>query len=316
MPDTPFALQTRLTQIAQAVKVQGLIADMVCPRVNVGASKFSYTTLDTAEGFTIPDTKIGRTSRANQVEFGATDVTESVEDHGLEDPVPVRDINAARDQGANIDPMAVATERTTQLVELAREARVATLMTTAGNYDSTLQTTLSGTSQWSKSEATPINDILEAADSMLVRPNMLVLGQGVWTSLRQHPTVVEAVNMSGAGAAASGAVAQRAVAELLELDEIAVGRAWYNSAKPGQDASYSRLWGKHAALLHINRQIVSATDAMPTFTFTAEWMARRAGTYLDAARGSDGAEVIKVVESVKELISFKPCGYFFQNAIA
>ena len=40
----PFETQTKLTAIAQAVTVAGLIADMVCPRVRTGY-KFTYTTL-------------------------------------------------------------------------------------------------------------------------------------------------------------------------------------------------------------------------------------------------------------------------------
>ena len=316
MAEAPFTIQTRLTAISLAVKVMGLIADVVCPRVNVGGPKFTYTVLDTAEGFTIPDVKIGRTSRANQVEFGAEDKTESVVDYGLEDPVPVRDMNVARDQRANIDPLAVATERTTQLVELAREKRVADLITTLDHYDAALRTTLAGDSQWSSAESDPLNAILAAKDKMLVPASTLVTGQAVWTKLRQHPKIVEAVNMSGAGAQAAGAVAAAAVADLLELDTLHVGRAWVNTARPGQDAVYARLWGKDAALLHINRQIVSPMDAVPTFAFTAEWLGRQAGTYIDSSRGRDGAEIVKVVESCKELISFRPCGYLFKNAVA
>lgn len=314
----PFAVQPRLTQIAMAVRVEGMIADMVCPRVNVGGELFTYTKLTTEEAFTIPDTRIGRTSEANQVEFGATDVTDKTQDHGLEDPVPVKDINLARAQSANIDPLGLATERTTQLIEIAREQRVATLVNTLGNYDSALRTTLSGTDQWSDyTNSDPVDDILGAMDLMLIRPNTLVVGQAVWTKLRQHPKVVESVQSTGAGgSAARGVVMREAVAALLELEDVFVGRAFYNTAKKGQTASYSYLWGKHAALLHLNRNIVSPQDVVPTFCFTAQWQGRRAGTYDDPKRGIDGSTVVKVVDQVKELIPYSGAGYFFQNAIA
>jgi hypothetical protein len=314
----PFAIQPRLTQISLAVRVMGLIADQVCPRVTVPSQLFVYSRLTEAEGFTIPDTKIGRTSAANQVEFGATDVTDSTQDWGLEDPVPNKDIELARAASANFDPLALATERTTQLVELSREQRVATLLTTLTNYASSLRTTLSGTSQWSDySNSNPVSAILAAMDLMLVRPNVAVMGQDVWTKLRQHPKVVESVKATGAGGtSAQGVVMVEAVRDLLELEELHIGRAFYNTAKKGQTASYSRLWGKDFALMHLNRNIVSTQDVIPTFCFTAEWGGRRTGTYQDPARGVHGSTVVKVVEQLKELIPYQNAGYLFKDAVA
>lgn len=314
----PFQIQPRLTQIAMAVKVEGMIADQVCPRVSVGGKLFTYTKLNTEEGFTIPDTRVGRTSAANQVEFGAVDVTDQTEDHGLEDPVPIADIELAQAQNTNLDPLGTATERTTTLMDLAREQRVATLLTTSGNYASSLRTTLSGTGQWSDyANSNPVNAMLAAMDLMLMRPNTVVMGQDTWTKVRQHPKVVESVKATGAGGtAAAGVVMAQALADLLEVEQVLVGRSFYNTAKKGQTASYGRLWGKHCAMLHLNRNIVSAQDAIPTFCFTAEWMGRAAGTYEDPKRGVKGSTVVKVVDQVKELIAFQEAGYLFTNAVA
>lgn len=311
----PFAVHPRLTQIAMAVTVAGLIADRVCPRVSVGGELFKYTKLTEAEAFTIPDTKIGRTSRANQVEFSATDVEASTQDHGLEDPVPVKDIKNAAN--TNLDPLSIATERTQQLILLAREKRVADLYTTLANYASALRTTLSGTSQWSDTaNSDPIRAMLVAMDAMLVRPNTVVMGQQVWTQVSQHPKVVAAAKGYGDSSGAPGVASRQAVAALLEVDSIEVGGSFYNSAKKGQTATYTRVWGKHCALLHINRSIVSPQTTIPTFGFTGEWMGLRAGTYMDAGRGVEGCEVVKVVDQVKELISYQTAGYLFRDAVA
>ena len=148
----PFQVQTRLTSIAMAVKPEGFIADMVCPRRDAMAEEFSYTKGITAELFTIPDTRIGRTSQANTVEFGSVDETGKVEDHGLQDIIPIRDINRARAQRANWDPMAEGSENTGLLVHLAREKRVADLIFGVANYPTgaTGSATLSGNDQWSQ----------------------------------------------------------------------------------------------------------------------------------------------------------------------
>ena len=222
----PYEVQTRLTQIAQAAMPSGLIADEVCPRVRTGY-KFTYTTLTEEDLLTIPDVRASRAGRLNQVEFGATDTTASVVDYGLEDPVPSRDIEEARAQEVAYDPLEQAAISTAELVKLARERRVADLVTTASSYAAGHSATLNGNAQWNHASSNPRKAILEALDVPLVRPNVLVFGQKVWTALRQHPKIVEAVAATGAGDQASGIVAKEAVAELFEVDRVLVGMAWY-----------------------------------------------------------------------------------------
>lgn len=315
----PFTVQPRLTQIAMTIKPVGMIADLVCPRIIVPAEKFIYTKMATDEVFNIPDTRVGRTGAPNQVEFGGVDVTDSTEDYGLDDPVPNKDIKNS--EGTNYDPEAAAAERTSLLVQLAREQRVANLYFGLGTYAANLRATLSGTSQWSDyTNSDPTNAILSMFDNMLVRPNIGVVGRAVWTKLRQHPKVVAAVvngsaNTGAAGTAAAGALQRRAVADLLELDEIYIGESFYNAVKKGQAAAYSRLWGKHAAFMRIERSVKDVKTVMPTFGFTAQWGDQVAGTIVDPNIGLDGGVKVRVGEHVKELISFQEVGCFFQNAV-
>jgi len=313
----PFSVQPRLTQIAMAVKPQGMVADLVCPRVPVEAEKFIYTKMTTDEVFSIPDTRVGRTSEPNTVEFGGVDVTDSTEDYGLDDIVPNKDVKNA--QGTNYDPMAAAAERTALLVELAREQRVASLYFSLGTYATPLRSTLSGANQWSDATSDPVTAILTMFDTMLVRPNIGVIGQAVWTKLRMHPKVVAAVlGASGTGAAekAAGVLARRAVADLLELDDIIVGQAFYNASKKGQSAAFSRLWGKHAAFLRIERSVRDPRGALPTFAFTAQWGERIGATLAEPKIGLEGSTRVRVGEKLKELVTFQEAGCFFQNAVA
>ena len=313
----PFPVEARLTQIALAVKPQGLIADQVLPRIPVPGKKFIYSKLNVAEQFTIPDTKVGRASYPNEVEFGGTDVTDSCEDYGLDDFVPNSDLQLAA--GTNFNPMGMATEGITTLLELAREKRAADLLFTKSNYNGSLSTTLSGTSQWSHADADPVSALLTAADSLLVRPNLLVIGRAVWTVLRRNSKVVAAVlgkTKSGAALTAAGVLDQQAVADLFEVDTILIGEPFANTAKPGQTASYSRLWGKHAALLRIDSAVRTTTMALPTFGFTAQYGSRIAGNIPDPKRGLHGGQTVRVGESLKELISWQDAGYFWENAVA
>lgn len=309
-PVSIFTVQPRLTQIALAVKPKGFIADQVLPRVPVPGEKFIYTKMTTDQYFRIPDARIGRTSDPNTVEFSGADVTDKTEDYGLEDPVPNKDIELAA--GTNYDPLAEATESTALLMELAREKRAADLVFTLGTYASSLRTTLSGTSQWSHASSDPVAALLAAIDAMLVRPNTLVIGRSVWTALRQHAKVVQSVFKNGT---TSGVVPLEGLRDVLEIERILVGEAFYTATKKGQTASYSRLWGKHAALLQVNPDVRSTRSVLPSFGFTAEFGQRQTMTR-QTAQGVKGATAVRVTEQVKELVSFQECGYFFADAVA
>lgn len=313
----PFTVQPRLTQIAMGIKPAGFIADEVCPRIPVPSEKFIYTKFSTEEVFTIPDVRVGRTGKPNQVEFGGVDVTDSTEDYGLDDPVPNKDINNA--VGTNYSPLDAAAERTALLVRMAREKRVADLYFNLNTYAPNLRMPLSGASQWSDPSSDPVSAILTMFDAMLVRPNVGILGRAVWTKLRMHPKVVAAVLNAGkgtGGAAAAGSVALQAVADLLELDRIHVGESFANTAKKGQTAAYGRLWGKHASFQRIDKAVRDTRAGVPTFGFTAQWGDDVAGTIPDSDIGLEGGQRVRVGEHVKELVSFQEVGCFFPNAVA
>ena len=316
LASAPFQTHSRLTQIAMAEKPKDFIADEVLPRISA-PYKFRYTKGTNEDQFTIPDTRASRAGRLTEVEFGATLVDGSTDDHGLIAFVPYRDIDEARQQGGAWDPLAQASMGTSNLMELRREKRVADLVFDDGNYPTGHKVTLSGSDQWSNTASDPIKAILTALDACITRPNTLVVGQAVWTALRQHPKIVEAINMSGAGDKASGVVMRESVARLLELDRVLVGAAWNQTAKRGQTPSYSRLWGKWAAVLHIRRPS-STQDMMPTFGFTAEAMARTVSLSDEPSRGvaPRGSRAVKVSECVKELISWDTAGYVWKAAVA
>lgn len=310
----PFPINTSLTAIALSYRNTSLIADMVAPRVPVSTDAFKYFKFNKDEAFTVPDTKIGRKSEANEVEFGGTEVTDSTADYGLRDAVPLRDIQNA--EGTPFDPLGQASLNLSRLVQLDREVRVAGLVFNAANYATGNKATLTTTAQWSDyTNSNPVSAMLTAFDSMIMRPNTLVLGQAVWTVLRQHPRVVEAVKGTGAGVNAVGIVTRDQLAALLEIDQILVGQAFLNGAKKGLAASYGRCWGKFAAALYM--EPVTSTQAATTAVFTADsGGGLRVRDWFDEKRGPDGSQVIQVVDTVKEVMPSNDLGYLWSTAVA
>jgi hypothetical protein len=318
MSTTAFPINPELTAVAIAYRntEDSLIADSVLPRVPT-AMKFKYTKYDPAQGFTVPQTKVGRKSEPNMVDFGGTDVNDECVDYGLDDLIPNSEIQAWEAMpkpasGGPIDPKQLSTMFLTNLIQLDREVRVANIIFNASNYVAGQQQTLSGTSQWSDyANSNPLSALLTALDVPLVRPNKMVIGRAAWTGLRQHPKVVQAIYKSQQGA---GTISREQLAELLEIEEIIIGSAMVNTARKGQTATYNRTWGKHCALIYSNTQ--AAMNGQPTYGFTAQFGTKIAGSIPEQKAGLRGGERVRAGESVKEVICAPEAGYFFQNIVA
>jgi hypothetical protein len=317
MSTTAFPINPTLAAIAIAYtnSADALIADKVMPRVPTGM-KFNYTKYDSAQGYTVPQTKVGRKSEPTMVDFGGVLVPDECVDFGLDDLIPNTDIQAfdempKPDSGGPIDPKQISTMMLSNLILLDREIRVAGLVFNAANYVAAQQQTLSGTSQWSDYvNSNPLSAIMNALDAPLVRPNKMVIGRQGWTALRQHPKIVQAVYKSPQGA---GTISTQQMAELLEIEEILVGSSFVNNARKGQAAQFNRTWGKSCAFIYSNKE--AAMTGQPTYGFTAQFGTRIAGDIPEQKAGLRGGVRVRVGESVKEVICAPDVGYFFGNII-
>lgn len=317
MAKTPFVIVPELTAIAVAYRQGGLIADQVLPYVPVATQEFRYKKFSVGDDFSVPATLVGRKGAPQQVEFGETEVTDSVQDHGLDVPVPNSDQEAferarAAGNAAGTDPTMRATSQGMQLMLTAREKRVADLVFNLASYGTPNKTTLSGTGQWSDyTNSNPQTAISQALDSMIMRPNIAVFGRSVWTALSQHPKLCAAVYKNGTTA---GSISRQAFADLFELEEVLVGDGWINTAAKGQAPTVSRLWGKGAAFLH--RNMNADTNFGISFGFTARFGNRIGGYVEDPDMGIRGGKRVRSAESVKELVTANDLGYYFAAAVA
>jgi hypothetical protein len=319
MPTSPWPVNPELSAIAIGYRNRDidLIADRVLPRVQRGGKQFRYTIYPAAEAYTIPNTRVGRKGEPTQIDFSGTLVNGECLDYGLEDVLPVDDIQAWEAMpkpasGGPVSPEAKATSLLTSLLMLDREVRVANLVFNAATYPAANRVTLSGTSQWSDfANSNPLDALLAGLDVPLMRPNVLVLGQAVWTKLRQHPRIVQAVyGTSQTG----GAIMREQLAALLEVREVLVGAGFVNTARRGQAANIQRVWGKHCAALYVSEDAADADQ--PTFGFTAQFGERIAGAMDEPRKGLRGARVIRVGESVLEVVSAPASAYYWADAVA
>jgi hypothetical protein len=317
MSTTAFPVNPALTAIAMVYSnpAVNLIADAVLPRIPT-AKKFVWSSYDSTQGYTVPNTQVGRKSVPFEVEFTGSLVNDEVGDYGLDDIVPNDEIDAWQSmpkpaRGGPPSPLDVSTMLLAKLIGLDREVRVAGKVFNSANYAGGT-TTLSGTSQWSDfANSNPLSALMNALDIPLYRPNVVVLGQATFTSLRQHPKVVQAVFGT---AQTGGVVTREQLANVLEVKSILVGAGFVNTARKGQAANNQRVWGKHAALLYIDPE--ASQSQQPSWGFTAAWGDKVAGDMPDLTKGIRGSQRVRVGESVKEVVAAPALGYYFQNAVA
>lgn len=322
-PNRPFVVDPVLTAISIGYRNPAAfrIADQVLPRTPVSAEKFKWTEYPLAEAFNVPDARVGRRGRVQQLEFGGEERASAVEDYGLESPIPYSDIDAAREarerKVSTFDPEGHATMMLTDTLANIREVRVAGIVHNAANYAASRKILLSGTSQFSDyANSDPIGVFKAGCEATLVySPNTVVMGRAVWSKLSSHPKIVNAVK---GNLTEEGIVTRQAFQELFSeygITQVLVGDAWYNTAKPGQNVNLARAWGKHIALLHLN-PLATAEGGGITFGLTAEYGTRISGRIEDEDVGLQGGVRVRTGERVKELIVAKDVGYFVENAVA
>jgi hypothetical protein len=198
------------------------------------------------------------------------------------------------------------------LIKLAREKRTADLVFNAATYATANKVTLSGNTQFSDFDnSDPIATISTALDGPIIRPNTAVFGYQVWSVLRRHPKLVQAIFGNNQS---SGIISREQFASLFELQNVYIGQSYLNTAKKGQTVSLARVWGKHISFYSKNP--VANVQGGTTFGFTARFGEPVGGEWEDKNAGMRGGTVVRAGESVKELIVAPELGYFIQNAVA
>ena len=295
------------TSIAVGYRNEAYVADQVLPRVPVMRKEYRYTEYPIEESFTVPDTRVGRRSRPTVVHFTGRERPGACQDYGLEDVIPDDDVKNTPSTTAN--PIDRSTMMLTDLLMIGREKRVADLVFDTSAYGSKNKVTLSGNDRWSVDHASsdPVADIVDAIESMIVKPTHMVMGSEIWKTLRTHKAILKSVNRNEGD---RGIASRTMVEDLLEV-KLVIGQAWINAAKRGQPASLSRVWGKHALLYRADPN--ASAFGPPTLGITAEYRGKQTFTGFNPRAGARGGHEVRVVDTCDERIIAPLAGYLFSE---
>lgn len=291
-----------LTNIAVAYRNKKYIWRDVAPVIPVKFESDKYYKFPSARWFTNEAARRAPGTKARLSGFSITTDSYNCDEFALATKIADRVL-------ANTDsPLTLRAAKAAYVadkVDMARDIELATLVNATGTWGT--DKTLSAT--WDSDSATPIEDIIEAQDTVATATgeelNTGVLGREVWSQLRRHPDILDILSATERQIATPQLLAQA-----FDIERILVGRTIKNTANPAQTASMSQIWGKHAFFAYI-----TPTPGIMTPTALYTFMSRdaRVRTWYDEP------EEATYIES-GNVLDFKvvaaDVGYYIDAAVA
>ena len=311
---TDFALPN----YAAGYRLADGVADVACPTVLVEKTSNKFNTWDKENAFkrVIPN---GSTSGGAVAEVNPTLANDNYTcvEYALGGFVGTG-VQANAD--APLRPLQACMKRVMNALLLEREIRVATLLTTSGNWDSSVYSTLGAGAQWNGgSSSDPVKDMHTKIESSYMPVTGIVMSELVAHDFVRNPATQKYVAYKSSAKPLPSAAE---FAALLDLPPIYVAKMKYIST--GTTLSY--VWGNDVVLLHqpASNPPVDQEDVSSAYTF--RWMSggttadgtMNAGflvrTYWDPKRGPRGGTQVVVVHNDAEKITSKFVGGLIKSA--
>lgn len=302
------------------------IADSVAPVVPVEYASNKYYTWGQDDVFqNVEDLILGPGSAIKEVGGTLNTSTYSTLQYGLGTFIPT-EIQANADPALKVE-MAY-TARVLDAIGLGREVRVASLVTTAGNWSGGYTTTLGATAKWNGgSTSNPIQDLYTAIESSLTPVRAIAMSEQVWHDFVQNSQVqkyvankIDAPPLPNANAGSYSQISSQFSA-LLGLPPFLIGRM----RKKTGASTYGYVWGNNVALLNNDGQIPMMTA--PSTAKTFRWNGANSGvpdgsmqggflvrSFFDPKRGGRGSRIVVVTHNDAEAMTAVVAGGLIINA--
>ena len=307
MPATADVFQDPLlTNVSVRYANKEYISELIFPMVKVNKKTGNYFTYD-KDNLRLEDDERGGVTRANRIEWNLSKASYGpLIEHSLEGAIEYD----VRDQADSpLDIRIDTTMAVTDKIWLRKEKDLATDLADTGKV--TQNDTLSGTSQWSDfANSDPFDDIQIGQDKIqkegMIPANTIFMGFEVWSKLKNHPDLLERVKYSQ-----KAVLTEDLLASLFGVQRVIIGKAVENTAKEGQTASISYIWGKHFWLAYI-----TPTPGIRTLSF---------GYHLQLTNGREvdrwdepavKAEFVRVTDYFEPKIIAVEAAYLIKDAVA
>jgi hypothetical protein len=294
----------------------GYIATQVMPVIDVMSQAGSFGKIPIEQLLQQRVTKRAPGSGYARGNWTFDKATYATEEHGAEEPVDDRE---AKMYSEYFQAEQISTMRAFSAVLRNAESRVADAVFNTTTWTGSSLTTAI-TNEWDDAtNAVPLTDVEAAVqkiyDNSGLWANALVINRKVFRNLRNCAQVIDRIEASGAGKAATASdVTTQMLAQAFDLDYIIVAGTSKNGAKEGQAASPTQIWSGEYAM--VCKVATSVDMREPCIGRTFHWsddgssIGGTVESYRDEAVRS---EVIRVRHDVDEIVLYPQAGHLLSN---
>lgn len=292
-----------LPNYAAGYKLADGVADIACPPVIVDKASNKFNTWDKENAFKRVLPVGGSAGGAvPEVNPSLSSATYTTVEYALGAFVPT---NVQTNADAPLRPYQAAVKRVMNALLLEREIRVATLLKTSGNWDSSVVSTLGATAKWNGGASSdPVLDLHTKIESSYMPVTGIIMSELVAHDFQRNAQTQKYIAYKSSAQPLPSA---SQFAALLDLPPIYVAKMKYIST--GTTLSY--VWGNDVVLLHQPPSNPPQDQEEAATAYTFRWNggdtpdgAMSAGmmvrTFFDPKRGGRGGTMVVCVHNDAE----------------
>ncbi len=312
-------IDAALANYAAGYKLAPGIADEVCPVIPVDKASNKFWTWDKDDVFQDAEDLIVTAGGAvKEISPRLSSATYTTTSYGIGSFVPTE---VAANADAPLAPEMAAIRRCLNAVMLGRERRVASLLTTSGNWSGGSVTALGGTAKWNAGSASdPVANIYAAIEASLTPVRAIAMSERTWHAFVQNAAVQKYVAAKTMVQPIPDQAGASQFSALLGLPPIIIG-----TMKGKASAStYGYVWGNNVVLLHNDPSAPKDGQTIST-AYTFRWTGAGSTdgnmvggflvrSYYDPSRGARGGKKVVVVHNDAEVMTSVYAGALITGA--
>lgn len=286
------------------------IGEELCPALTVGKASDVFYTYGQGDRMQYPDDELGPRGIPNEVDESRSTDSYACVPYGY---TAFTSAMTLANQDAPLNELFDATESIVEGMAFRRELRLATLLTTGGNYGSNTSA-LGAAVRWdTASGGNPIADLQNARKNIWSgRGPGEVKGfcsLDVYLQLSRHPGILELFKFNGNS---PGLATPDMLARWFDMSTLLVGKARKNTAVEGQTNAFSRVWSDVFGMVRVMRR-PSVRNA--AFAMTFRHGAPLSAQWFDQHPGHGGGYYTKVSVSEQSKVIAASTGYLLTSVI-
>ncbi len=300
-----------LTNFSVGYHPKGLVGRSVLDVVSVQKEAGEYFVWNRHDAARVPNSLRADGAESNELSFDLdSDGTYRVHEYALKAKITDR-------QRANAESVLsleqAKTMRLKDIVELGLEERIATLLTTAGNYATSNKVTLSGTDQWDNASfAGSIESVIDTAKEAIrtqtlgLNPDTIIIPSAVAKVIKRDATIRELIKYTHAELLVDGDLPP-----VLWGMKVVIPSAVHTTTRKGAATqTLADVWGKYVILCVSNG---GGMVDVPTFGKVFQMGAPVVKTWRKEELGADFYEYSMMTD---EVITSNVAGYLVSDCIA